>query len=163
MASSNKIFTHKFCASEENNTRANALNTANCKNGRFLALREDAKLFKQFKDHIKQNTTNAVKAAAGTFIEEIAQLVTKVETLCFESCVVNTGIYYIASSDVLQSKKKDIIESMQEDFINGIFLYLGDEKNENVNVHQFSFRISTCVQEGNTSDKTVAGRLQKEI
>ena len=64
---------------------------------------------------------------------------------------------------MLQSKKKDIIESMQDDFINGIFLYLGDEKNENENVHQFSFRISTCVQEGNTSDKTVAGRLQKEI
>jgi hypothetical protein len=73
MASSNKIFTHKFCASEENNTRANALNTANCKNGRFLALLEDAKLLKEFKDYIKQNTTNAVKAAAGTFIEEIAQ------------------------------------------------------------------------------------------
>ena len=96
MASSNKIFTHKFCASEENNTRANSLNTENCKNGRFLALREDAKLFKEFKDHIKQNTTNAVKAAAGTFIEEIAKLATDVETLCFDPYSVDTGISYIA-------------------------------------------------------------------
>ena len=92
MASSNKIFTHKFCASEENNTRANALNTENCKNGRFLALREDAKLLKEFKDYIKQNTTNAVKAAAGTFIEEIAKLATDVETLRFDPFSVNTGI-----------------------------------------------------------------------